>query len=333
MALLSILDLKTSFHRDGLVARAVDGVSFDVEEGETLALVGESGSGKTVTALSILRLVPCPPGRMDGGRVLYRGRDLLSLPLDELRRVRGGGIGMVFQDPMTSLNPVQRVGRQIQEVVMLHRRLSRRAARRRAVELLERVGIPSPETRADCYPHQLSGGMKQRVAIAMALGGEPALLIADEPTTALDATVQAQVFDLLGRLQAESGLSILLISHDMGVVAELANRVVVFYAGRVVEMGPVEAVFDGPLHPYTEGLFESLPRRGRIGEPLSVIPGEVPDPFHFPAGCRFHPRCSIALGTCAEVDPATRDAGPARTSACLRLENGALPARPGRRAP
>jgi len=346
--LLNVENLTTSFPRDwtgtevgsrsgwsglapsrGLLARAVDGLSFQVGEGETLALVGESGCGKTVTALSILRLVP-PPGRVTAGRIVFEGRNLLDLDEREMRRVRGARIAMVFQDPGGALNPVLRVGAQIAEVLRAHRSLSRREARRRAVEILERVAVPSPEVRVDAYPHQLSTGMKQRAVLAAALAGEPRLLVADEPTTALDVTVQAQVIDLLRNIQRQTGMSILFITHDLGVVAEIADRVVVMYAGRAVEEGPVSAVFERPRHPYTVGLFRSLPGRqvspGAVkGVPLEAIPGSVPQPDAFPPGCRFHPRCALAEPACGEKVPEPVSVGEDHRSACLRLKDGELP--------
>jgi len=302
-AILQVEDLRTHFTTDDGVVRAVDGVSFEVRAGETLALVGESGSGKSVTALSILRLVPEPPGRIVSGRVLFQGRDLLALPPAEMRRVRGREISMVFQEPMTSLNPVFTCGDQIVEALVLHERLRGGAARARAVELLRLVGIPAPEQRAAEYPHQLSGGMRQRVMIAMALACRPALLIADEPTTALDVTIQAQILELLQRLQRELGMAVLLITHDLGVVAETADRVVVLYAGQVVESCDAAAAFQRTRHPYTAGLLASLPRLGSRGERLRVIPGQVPDAARLPAACRFHPRCPAADERCRTLDP------------------------------
>jgi peptide/nickel transport system ATP-binding protein/oligopeptide transport system ATP-binding protein len=323
--LLSVRGLSISFERDGRRARAADGVSLDIFPGETLALVGESGSGKTVSALGILRLIPEPPGRIEAGEVLFRGRDVLRLPPRELRALRGKEIALVFQDPMTSLNPVFTVGEQIAEAVRTHGRATSRSARARAVELLERVGIASPRERAACYPHQLSGGMKQRAMIAMALACEPALLIADEPTTALDVTVEAQIIDLLRTLIAETRLAVLLITHDMGVVAELADRVAVMYAGRIVEEAPAGDLFDRPLHPYTVGLFASLPRLHAVKEPLRAIPGDVPDLFGYPAGCRFHPRCPLAVEACSAAPPPLVEAAPGRRTACIRAEGGKLP--------
>jgi oligopeptide/dipeptide ABC transporter ATP-binding protein len=280
--------------------------------------VGESGCGKSVTALSILRLVPEPPGRIAGGRVMFQGRDLLALPAAAMRRVRGKEISMVFQEPMTSLNPVFSCGEQIVEALVLHERLGGRAARARAVELLRLVGIPAPEQRAAEYPHQLSGGMRQRVMIAMALACRPALLIADEPTTALDVTIQAQILELLQRLQDEFGMAVLLITHDLGVVAEIADRVVVLYAGQVVECCDAAAAFQRTRHPYTAGLLASLPRLGSRGERLRVIPGQVPDAARFPRACRFHPRCPAADERCRTLDPPLQTLDGSHQSRCWR---------------
>jgi peptide/nickel transport system ATP-binding protein/oligopeptide transport system ATP-binding protein len=309
--LLEVRDLTAHFFTDDGVVRAVDGVSFEVNEGETLAMVGESGSGKTVTALSILRLVPDPPGRIVGGSIRFRGRDLLALTPPEMRAVRGRQISMIFQEPMTSLNPVFTCGDQIAEAIVLHDRVDRREARARAIAMLALVGIPLPAQRVDEYPHQLSGGMRQRVMIAMALACRPSLLIADEPTTALDVTIQAQILDLLRRLQHELGMAVLLITHDLGVVAETADRVAVLYAGQVVEYADVDATFKRTLHPYTAGLMASLPRLGAPRETLRVIPGNVPDPARFPSGCRFHPRCACAVERCRTHEPrlALQDGG------------------------
>ncbi|MEQ1731202.1 MAG: ABC transporter ATP-binding protein, partial [Vicinamibacterales bacterium] len=296
--LLRVDNLQTHFFADSGVVRAVDGVSFEVHEGQTLAVVGESGSGKSVTALSILRLVAQPPGRIVGGTVLFRGRNLLEATPREMRAIRGREISMIFQEPMTSLNPVFTCGEQIIETVMLHEKVNRRAARIRAVEMLELVGIPSPDQRVDEYPHQMSGGMRQRVMIAMALACRPAVLIADEPTTALDVTIQAQILELLRRLQKDLGMAVILITHDLGVVAETADHVAVMYAGRVVEYCDVRAAFRKPLHPYTAGLQASLPKLEATQDRLRVIPGTVPNPARFPVGCRFHPRCPVAQNRC-----------------------------------
>jgi oligopeptide/dipeptide ABC transporter ATP-binding protein len=302
--LLQVRDLRTHFFTEDGVVRAVDGVSFELAAGETLAVVGESGSGKSVTSLSILRLVATPPGRIVGGEVRFRGTDLLRLPESGMRAIRGREISMIFQEPMTSLNPVFSCGDQVAEVVELHERLPRRAARARAIEMLGLVGIPAPEQRADEYPHQLSGGMRQRVMIAMALACRPAVLIADEPTTALDVTIQAQILELLDRLRRELGMAVLLVTHNLGVVAESADRVVVMYAGQVVEQAGVRALFRRTLHPYTAGLLASLPRLGVEQQRLRAIPGTVPDPADFPSGCRFHPRCPLAQDRCrAEMPP------------------------------
>jgi len=286
---------------DGPVA-VVEDVSFEIERGEVLALVGESGCGKSMTAFSLLRLVP-RPGRIAARRIEICGRDVLSLPVPEMRQVRGRDAAMIFQEPMTSLNPVQTAGAQVVEAIRLHERLDAGAARRRTVELFDRVGIPDPTARFDAYPHQLSGGMKQRVMIAMALSSHPKLLIADEPTTALDVTIQAQILDLLRELQRESGTSILLITHDLGIVNELADRVAVMYAARLVEEGRREAILGDARHPYTQGLLRSIPGRGRRGEPLAEIPGVVPAPEEWPPGCRFTGRCGRALDGCATTRP------------------------------
>jgi oligopeptide/dipeptide ABC transporter ATP-binding protein len=305
--LLEVQDLQTFFHAEGTVARAVDGVSFTVGAGETLAIVGESGSGKSVTSLSIMRLVPIPPGEIAGGRVLFRGRNLLALPEPEMRHIRGNEIGMIFQEPMSSLNPLLTVGEQISEVVRLHQGLGRTAARQRAIEMLGRVNIPDPERRAREYPHRLSGGMRQRVMIAMALACRPALLIADEPTTALDVTIQAQILHLIRALQIEMSMSVLFITHNLGVVAQVADRVAVMYAGRIVEQGDVRTVFAAPLHPYTRALLHSIPRVEAVGRDLSrrllSIPGQVPSPVALPPGCSYAPRCPLADEVCRTAMP------------------------------
>ncbi|MEZ4406288.1 MAG: ABC transporter ATP-binding protein [Polyangiales bacterium] len=302
--LLSVRGLVTEFATDRGPLRAVDDVSFDVAAGETVALVGESGCGKSVTSLSVLRLIQ-PPGRVVSGRVTFDGRDLLQLSEPEMRKVRGGQIGMIFQEPMSSLNPVYTVGDQIVEALRLHSDRSRAAAWERAVELLGMVGIPSPAERARAYPHQLSGGMRQRVMIAMALSCEPRLLIADEPTTALDVTIQAQILELIASLRDRLGMAVVLITHDLGVVAEYAERVVVMYAGRVVERGPAERVFADPRHPYTRGLLRSVPSFGpNLGaKRLPTIRGVVPDLRSLPGGCRFRDRCDDAFEPCPKEEP------------------------------
>ena len=301
--LLDVKGLKTHFFTDEGVVRAVDGIDFYINKGETLGVVGESGCGKSVTALSIMRLIPQPPGRIVEGSINYNGRNLLDLSPAQMRKIRGKEISMIFQEPMTSLNPVYSCGEQIIEALMLHEKMDRKAARARTIEMLKLVGIPSPEQRVDEYPHQMSGGMRQRVMIAMALACKPAILIADEPTTALDVTIQAQILELLKHLQEMLGMAVLLITHDLGVVAETADRVAVMYAGQVVEYCDVNAAFKRTLHPYTAGLLHALPRLGEKQESLRVIPGNVPDPLHFPKGCRFHPRCPVAQQRCRESEP------------------------------
>jgi oligopeptide/dipeptide ABC transporter ATP-binding protein len=314
--LLSIDNLRTYFYTDAGVARAVDGVSFHIDPGETVGLVGESGSGKSVTALSLLRLI-ASPGRIEPeSRMLFEGRDLLRLSEEDMRRVRGNRIAMIFQEPMTALNPVFTVGDQIAEVARVHERASRKAAWTRAVEMLELVGIPAPEERAKEYPHQLSGGMRQRVVIAMALVMKPALVIADEPTTALDVTIQAQILELLNDLQQRFGTSILLITHDMGVVAETASRVIVMYGGEIVEQAPVDQIFAKPHHPYTEGLLGAMPRVGQQRERLQTIPGTVPLPTNWPSGCRFHDRCQYAWDRNEREHPPLYEVGPGHLSRC-----------------
>jgi oligopeptide/dipeptide ABC transporter ATP-binding protein len=289
--LLEVKGLRTSFHtRDGVV-RAVTGVDFHVDRGEIMGLVGESGCGKSVTSLSILRLIP-PPGRIEAGEVLFEGEDLLKVPINEMRRLRGDRISMIFQQPTSALNPVMDVGRQIGEVLEIHRKMSEKAARNRALELLKVVGIPDPERRLKAFPHEVSGGMAQRVMIAMALALEPDLLIADEPTTALDVTIQAQILDLMRGLQRETGTAIILITHDLGVVAEMCSRVAVMYAGEIVEQADVATLFREPRHPYTQGLIGSIPVMGLVRDELATIPGNVPNLINLPAGCRFAPRCS-----------------------------------------
>jgi peptide/nickel transport system ATP-binding protein len=318
--LLRVKDLRTYFYGHGAVARAVDGVSFEVASGESLGVVGESGCGKSVTALSILRLIR-PPGRIEpGSQLLFEGRDLLELPEREMRRVRGNRISMIFQEPMTALNPVFTVGDQIGEVAKIHEGLSRRAARARTIEMLELVGISSPAQRVDEYPHQLSGGMRQRIVIAMALVMRPALVIADEPTTALDVTIQAQILELLAGLQSQVGMSVLLITHDLGVVAETCSRVIVMYGGEVVEESTVGPLFAAPHHPYTEGLLGAMPRLGQQKGRLDTIPGTVPPPTAWPSGCRFRDRCKYAWERCEREHPPLYDIGNGRISRCHLAE-------------
>jgi peptide/nickel transport system ATP-binding protein len=323
--LLRVRDLVASFRTDAGVVRAVDEVSFDVPRAQTVALVGESGCGKSVTALSILRLVASPPGRIDSGSVELEGRDLLRLSEREMRDVRGNLISMIFQEPMTSLNPVYTVGWQIIEAIVLHQRQSRRRARQRAIELLGVVGIPAPETNVDAYPHQLSGGQRQRVMIAMALACEPRLLLADEPTTALDVTIQAQILGLLRELQERLAMSILLITHDLGIVAENATSVLVMYAGRIVESAPVSEIFAKPKHPYTRGLLDSVPRprsgtEGPRPARLRTIEGIVPDMHKLPQGCRFADRCPMCIEHCLREEPQFGEVGTGRFSRCWRAD-------------
>jgi peptide/nickel transport system ATP-binding protein len=326
-ALLQVRGLVTRFETDRGTVRAVDDVSFDVARGETVALVGESGSGKSVTALSILRLIASPPGAIDAGEILFDGKDLRGMNEREMREVRGARISIVFQEPMTSLNPVYSVGAQIAEVVRLHEKTSRSAAHARAVEMLSAVGIPAPRDRAAAYPHQLSGGMRQRVLIAMALVCRPSLLIADEPTTALDVSVQAQILELLARLQRELGMSMLFITHDLGVVSQIASRVIVMYAGQVVESGPTSEALKSPLHPYTKGLLASAPpdaasRRADRPDRLDAIPGIVPDLARLPPGCRFRERCALYRSKppgherCVEMEPELVRTEDGRLSRC-----------------
>jgi len=301
--LLKVQNLTTYFHTDNGIARAVDGVSFEINRGETLGLVGESGCGKSVASLSIMRLVPSPSGKIEDGVILFDENSLLDLSETDMRRVRGNEIAMIFQEPMTSLNPVFTCGYQIDEAVILHQDLDRRSAREKTVEMLQLVGMPDPEQRANEYPHQLSGGMRQRVMIAMALCCNPDILIADEPTTALDVTIQAQILDLLSRLQEDLGMAVLMITHDLGIIAEMADRVAVMYAGRIVETGSVDEIFVHPEHPYTRGLLASIPRANQQQDRLSVIPGTVPDATRFPSGCRFAPRCDLAETVCSQQNP------------------------------
>lgn len=304
--LLEVKNLKTYFYTEDGVVRAVDGVNFEVYPGEVLGIVGESGCGKSVTSLSIMRLIS-KPGRVDEGEILLDGENLLKLPEDEMIKVRGNRISMIFQQPQTALNPVFKVGDQLAEVLNVHQDLGKDAGWKRAVQLLKMVGVPDPERRAEAYPHELSGGMAQRVMIAMALACVPELLIADEPTTALDVTIQAQILDLMRDLRREMGTSVILITHDLGVVAEMAERVAVMYAGEIVEQTDVNTLFDQPLHPYTQGLIGSIPVLGEIKERLDVIPGSVPNLINLPVGCRFAPRCQArfkyGLNICTEVKP------------------------------
>jgi oligopeptide/dipeptide ABC transporter ATP-binding protein len=315
--LLSVKDLKVHFVTAGRTVRALDGVSFDIEEGKTFGLVGETGCGKSVTALSVLRLIPFPPGKIMGGEIHFRGRNLLALSEEEIRSIRGKEISMIFQEPMTSLNPVFRIGDQMSEVIRLHQGLDRSQAWAKAEEMLERVQIPDARRLAKQFPHQLSGGMRQRVMIAMELSCHPYLLIADEPTTALDVTIQAQILRLIKEMKNELHTSILLITHDLGVIAEMCNRVGVMYAGSIVEEAGVEEIFEAPKHPYTRGLWGAIPRIDEEKEALSVIPGMVPDLSNPPAGCRFHPRCAHRFEPCDQSVPSLFSVAPSHRVACF----------------
>src|SRR5258707_2478950 len=320
--LLEVKDLHTEFRTGAGVVRAVDGVSYTVDPGETVAIVGESGSGKSVSALSLLRLIPDPPGRITGGEVWFAGRDLMTFSEEEMRQIRGGDMGMVFQEPMTSLNPVLTIGRQITEMIEQHRGGDRAAAQRRAVELLGLVGIADPQRRLKQYPHQLPGGMRQRVMIAIALACEPKLIIADEPTTALDVTIQAQLLELMQRLTQQLGVALIVITHNLGIVARYAHRVNVMYAGRIVESGPAAAIYHAPRHPYTMALLKSVPRLDRPRQArLDPVSGQPPDLTRLDQGCAFRPRCRFAVDACAQGRPPLEPPGPAgHLAACLRGE-------------
>ncbi|MBI1388034.1 MAG: ATP-binding cassette domain-containing protein [bacterium] len=319
--LLDVQNLQTRFFTVEGEGRAVDGVSFQVRRGETLGLVGESGCGKSMTSLSILRLVPNPPGRIVGGKIVFKGQDLLTLPERGMRAIRGNQISMIFQEPMTALNPVFTVGDQIAEVYRIHRRMSHRDAFDAAVQMMEKVRIPAAPQRAREYPHQLSGGMRQRIMIAMALACDPDLLIADEPTTALDVTVQAQILALMDDLKERTNASIILITHDLGVIAETADRVAVMYAGKIVEESPVGELFREPKHPYTRGLLRSIPRLNEETQSkLNVISGTVPSPFRFPAGCRFHPRCEHRFEPCDQSEPEMYETGGDSRARCFLFD-------------
>ena len=318
--LLDIRGLRTQFFTDDGLARAVDGVSYSLEKGETVGVVGESGCGKSVTALSVLRLIPDPPGKIVEGEILFEGTDLLQLSAADMRRIRGNDISMIFQEPMTSLNPVFTIGNQITEAVRLHQGLNKKDALAKAVEALKLVGIPVPERRVHEYPHQLSGGMRQRAMIAMALSCNPKVLIADEPTTALDVTIEAQILDLMRTLQEELGTAIIMITHDLGVIADIARKVVVMYAGKVVEQAPVERVFGSPNHPYTQGLLQSLPRVDKDAsgakQRLQEIPGIVPSLLNLPTGCKFASRCPSVMPQCHEQEPPLEQVAANHFSAC-----------------
>ena len=318
MALLEVVDLRTHFATDDGEFPAVDGVSFSVDAGRTLAIVGESGCGKSVTSLSIMGLVPSPPGRIRGGSIRFEGKELVGAPAREMQDLRGNGMAMIFQEPMSSLNPAFTIGDQIVEGLLRHRRISRAEAVEQALNALRKVRIPAPEQRFHDYPHKLSGGMRQRAMIAMALACEPRLLIADEPTTALDVTIQAQILELMRTLQSETGTAVILITHDLGVVAEVADEVVVMYAGRVVERAPVQELFDHPQHPYTVGLLGSIPRLDVERARLASIEGQVPSPLRRPVGCKFADRCPFVIAKCRTEDPPLLVVGEQHQSACWR---------------
>ena len=320
--LLDVQNLEMTFFTDEGAIKAVDGLSFELHEGETLAIVGESGCGKTVTSLSLLRLIPYPPGKITGGRIFYRDTALLELKEKDMRKIRGNAISMIFQEPMTSLNPVFTVGKQIMESLQYHQEMTKQQARERAVEMIQLVGIPMPEKCIANYPHQLSGGMRQRVMIAMALACNPRILIADEPTTALDVTIQAQILRLMMELKKKINTSIILITHDFGVVAQIADRVMVMYAGEAVEYGDVRSIFKNPLHPYTKGLLRSLPKIREDQEKLYNIKGSVPSPKNYPAGCRFSPRCEQATERCIAQKPDLSGISAGRQVRCRLYERG-----------
>ncbi len=318
--LLEVRDLSTHFFTEEGAVRAVENVSFEINPGEILSLVGESGCGKSVTGLSILGLIPIPPGRIVSGEIFFDGRNLLQFGEKEMEKVRGNEISMIFQEPMTSLNPVFTIGDQIMEAILLHQGLHKTEARKKTIEILDHVKIPSPETRIDAYPHQLSGGMRQRAMIAMALSCQPKLLIADEPTTALDVTIQAQVLRLLKEIQREMGMAVMLITHDLGVVTEIADRVAVMYAGRIVEMASIEAIFGQMRHPYTKGLLDSIPQLKEKKNRLNAIPGQVPNPVDLPVGCKFHPRCYLMIEECKKEEPPLFRVNGEHFSRCIRWQ-------------
>ena len=319
---LEVRNLKTHFHTDEGVVPAVDGVDFTLKKGKTLCVVGESGCGKSVTAYTVMRLIPMPPGKVESGEIIYKGKNLVKLTENEMRDIRGNEIAMIFQEPMTSLNPVYTIGNQIVEAIVLHQKVKPKEARQRAIKMLTKVGIPDAEIRIDEYPHQMSGGMKQRVMIAMALSCNPEVLIADEPTTALDVTIQAQILDLLQQLQSTEGMSILLITHDLAVVAEVADEVLVMYASRVVEKAGVVEVFQNPKHPYTQGLIKAIPQLGSRVDRLNEIPGQVPKPQNYPEGCHFADRCPHAIDVCSQKDPGITEISADHYVSCFLYEEG-----------
>ena len=320
--LLEVKNLKTNFYTDEGIVRAVDDVSFKIKKKETLAVVGESGCGKSITAMSIMRLIPNPPGKIEGGEILFEGKNILKLNQNEIRNIRGNQISVIFQEPMTSLNPVFTIGNQIEESLILHKGISKGEARKVAVEMLKMVEIPRAEQIVDCYPHELSGGMRQRAMIAMAISCNPKLLIADEPTTALDVTIQAQILDIMRGLKENLGTSIMFITHDLGVVAEIADYVIVMYAGKIVEEASVLELFKNPLHPYTIGLLKSKPVINKFQNKLYPIPGQVPNPLHMPEGCYFNPRCERAKDICRKMKPELRKICDGHKVSCWLYEEG-----------
>ena len=322
--LIQVKNLQISFKYDGVMTPVIRGVSFDIKRGETLGMVGESGSGKSVTSREIMRLIATPPARIDSGEILFEGRDILKMSDDELRSIRGNRISMIFQEPMTSLNPVYTCGDQIMEVIRLHKGVSKKEARQMAIEMLREVGVQSPETRVDCYPHELSGGMRQRVMIAMALSCSPTLLISDEPTTALDPTIQAQILQLIKDMKKKLNMSVLFITHDLGVVAQNCDRVVVMYAGKIVEVAEVCELFDHPAHPYTQGLIMSIPKMSSDVEELYSIDGSIPSFGSLPGGCTFGPRCPYFPEECTKSEPVLKDIGGGHLCACHRRSSGTL---------
>lgn len=322
--LIQVKNLQISFKYDGVMTPVIRGVSFDIKRGETLGMVGESGSGKSVTSREIMRLIATPPARIDSGEILFEGRDILKMSDDELRSIRGNRISMIFQEPMTSLNPVYTCGDQIMEVIRLHKGVSKKEARQMAIEMLREVGVQSPETRVDCYPHELSGGMRQRVMIAMALSCSPTLLISDEPTTALDPTIQAQILQLIKDMKKKLNMSVLFITHDLGVVAQNCDRVVVMYAGKIVEVAEVCELFDHPAHPYTQGLIMSIPKMSSDVEELYSIDGSIPSFGSLPSGCTFGPRCPYFTEECTKSEPVLKDIGGGHLCTCHRRSSGTL---------
>ena len=322
--LIQVKNLQISFKYDGVMTPVIRGVSFDIKRGETLGMVGESGSGKSVTSREIMRLIATPPARIDSGEILFEGRDILKMSDDELRSIRGNRISMIFQEPMTSLNPVYTCGDQIMEVIRLHKGVSKKEARQMAIEMLREVGVQSPETRVDCYPHELSGGMRLRVMIAMALSCSPTLLISDEPTTALDPTIQAQILQLIKDMKKKLNMSVLFITHDLGVVAQNCDRVVVMYAGKIVEVAEVCELFDHPAHPYTQGLIMSIPKMSSDVEELYSIDGSIPSFGSLPGGCTFGPRCPYFTEECTKSEPVLKDIGGGHLCACHRRSSGTL---------